>query len=273
MIHPNRCLIILFLLLELPVLPGLEKLSPCQGAEDIHRGCLADIHVFAGLLAQIEVGAFATAIGHDIGILARLGEVFIGEVFSGAALEFGRNVHFQELDFEMFLGRPGENDRLGQVNRVLGHELHNGILVLGKRIGYRDGDVFQADTSKTHLVALLHHQRKKAAVIRISAPVFVGQVHRCVRYGSQAAVFFGEQHAGKLDEQRFGFFRLLFLVLLCACCEPQEGKYDQYKSLFHALSCLMLAKIHLPASKPAVGQRYAGETFHAAISSGQGHSG
>jgi len=114
------------LFLKVPILPCLEELAPGDWAEDIHGGRLAVMVVVAGLTAQIEVGVFVAV---KAGAHLSFFQGFFGDVFSSTFLEFGGDVHRQEFQAEVIAARPGKNDCFGQVDHILGHELHQGVTV------------------------------------------------------------------------------------------------------------------------------------------------
>ncbi len=223
----------LFLLLKIPVLPGLKELRPGQRTENIHGWCLTDIDVFFGLLAQVEIGAFAAAIGHDIGVFAGFGQVFVGHVFGGDALEFGRDVHFQELDFKMLPGGPGENHDFGQENSVLRNNLHNGVPVLRQRIGHCFGHRVKTETIKPDHIAFFRHDGEKAAVIGVGTASFFGDENTGVGYRYHVAVQIGDDEAGKLNQ----FIRLLLVVVLRLLRKGGSGEQqadgEQKKGTYH----------------------------------------
>jgi hypothetical protein len=190
----------LFFFLEFAVLPIFEKRGPRERRKDVHRGSLADVGVLAGLLAEVVVAAFAARKRHDVVVFAGIGEVFVGEVGGGYFLEFGGDIHFEELDFEVFAGGPRKNDCGGQRDAVLRQKLHDRVAVLGERVGDGDGARLEAEVGEAHFVAFFDYEREKTAKIGVSAAFFVGQKHRSVRYRNESFAVVGDQHTRKLDQ-------------------------------------------------------------------------
>ena len=190
---------LLIFLLEVPVFPGFKELCPCNRAEDVHGRGLSDVDVLSCLLSQIKIGAFPSGVRHDLVIFAGFGEVVVSKVFDRVPLEFGCDVHFQELNLEMFARRPRENDGFGQQVIVLRHELHNRIPFLSEGVGYGDGYGLKAQTVEANLVAALHDHGEEASVIGIRTTASAGQENAGIGHRRKLSIHFREQHTGKLN--------------------------------------------------------------------------
>jgi len=153
---------------EIAPFPGLDKVGPGDGIEDILWGRLTLIIVPGGILAEVGAGRLACA-GREsagqnaslcrIGVLARYFYVVI------------RNGSVHKIPLELLPGRSWFDDGGGEVLSVLHHQLYDTVLITMECVRDIDEDGFIAYAGKFHLVAFQHYDGKYPLVAGISTLV------------------------------------------------------------------------------------------------------
>src|ERR1700761_8393652 len=149
---------------EIPSLPGLDKVGPGYGIEDIHRRSLSLIVVALGALAQIGTGRFTRALGKGSGQYSPFGGIVVLPGYFYIVIGHGR---IDKIPLELFPRRSRPDHRCRQILRILHHQLGDTILVAGKRIGNGYDNGFVADAREFDHISFEHNEREHALLAGI----------------------------------------------------------------------------------------------------------
>jgi len=153
---------------EITPFPGLDKVGPGDGVEDILWGRLTLIIIPGGILAEVGAGRLACAGWEGPGQNASLRR---GGILPGYFYIVIRHRGVHKIPLELLPGRSRFDNGGGEVLGVLHHQLYDTVLITMECIGDIDEDGFIAYAGKLYLVAFQHYDGEYALVAGISTLV------------------------------------------------------------------------------------------------------